>query len=59
MYWRFQRTGQTSFFIFDVYMPAFLILICWIGMYLSRYNKNKKWYKPYSVKLYPIVHRIH
>lgn len=30
MYWRFQRIGQSSFFIYDVYMPLLLVLTCWV-----------------------------
>lgn len=28
--WRFQRIGQSSFFIYDVYMPLLLVLTCWV-----------------------------
>jgi hypothetical protein len=30
LYWRFQRTGMTSFFIYDCYIPILLISFCWI-----------------------------
>lgn len=44
IYWRFHRTGQSSFFIYDVYIPLLLIVICWItvliGYILRRCNKN-------------------
>ena len=30
VYWRFQRTGQTSFFIYDVYVPLTVISLCWL-----------------------------
>jgi len=59
IYWRFQRTGQTSFFIFDVYLPAFLIAVCWIGVIVSICCKKKRWYTSFSIKLFPIVHKIH
>lgn len=29
-YWRYQRTGHSSFFIYDIYIPLLLISICWI-----------------------------
>lgn len=29
-YWRYQRTGHSSFFIYDLYIPLLLISICWI-----------------------------
>lgn len=28
--WRYQRTGLSSFFLYDVYIPLLLIGICWI-----------------------------
>ncbi len=27
--WRYHRTGQSSFFLYDVYIPLLLIGICW------------------------------
>lgn len=59
MYWRFQRTGQTSFFIYDVYIPMFLICLCWIGMIIAYYAKDKKWYLSYAANLYSGIHKIH
>lgn len=59
MYWRFQRTGQTSFFIFDVYLPSFLIALCWAAAIVSYCAKKKRWYEAYSTKIFPIVHKIH
>lgn len=59
MYWRFQRTGQTSFFIYDVYMPLFLIVLCWIGVIIAYCSTKKRWYLSYASNLYSAVHKIH
>ena len=44
LYWRFHRTGQSSFFIYDVYMPLLLISLCWITALIAycikRSDKN-------------------
>jgi hypothetical protein len=59
MYWRFQRTGQTSFFIYDVYMPMFLIIGCWILMIVAHLCKDKSWYPAHAGKLFSAVHKVH
>jgi hypothetical protein len=59
MYWRFQRTGQTSFFIYDVYIPMFLIGLCWLGMIVAHFAKDSRWYISYASTLYSAVHKIH
>ncbi len=59
MYWRFQRTGQTSFFIYDVYMPMFLIFLCWVGVVVAYCCTKKRWYMRYASNLYSAVHKIH
>ena len=59
MYWRFQRTGQTSFFIYDCYLPAFLIGLCWIGLIVVYCGRKKKWYTLHAAKVYSAVHKIH
>jgi membrane protein insertase Oxa1/YidC/SpoIIIJ len=60
-YWRFQRTGQSSFFIYDVYVPLLLITICWalaLIAYLLRKN-NKNALKSIETKYFTIMHKIH
>lgn len=59
MYWRFQRTGQTSFFIYDVYIPIILIVVCWIGLIIAHFSQDKKWFASYGSNLYSGVHKIH
>lgn len=59
MFWRFQRTGQTSFFIYDVYVPMILITLCWIGLAIAHFCKNAKWYVAYAPHLYSAVHKVH
>jgi hypothetical protein len=59
MYWRFQRTGQTSFFIFDCYMTIFLIVLCWVGLLIVYKGKKKHWYTVHAAKVYSAVHKIH
>jgi hypothetical protein len=49
LYWRFQRTGMTTFFIYDVYIPLLLLTFTWvlilIAKLLQRYRGTsfKKW----------------
>jgi len=45
LYWRFQRTGQTSFFIYDVYVPILLIVICWTCALIAYLLRNKVSFK--------------
>ena len=59
MYWRFQRTGQTSFFIFDVYVPMFLIGLCWIALLIAHKSKGERWFASYGPHIYSAVHKIH
>jgi hypothetical protein len=59
MYWRFQRTGQTSFFIYDVYMPMFLISLCWVGLLIAHFSKGQRWYQSYAPHIYSAVHKVH
>lgn len=59
MYWRFQRTGQTSFFIYDVYMPMFLIGLCWFLAILAHFSRHKRWYAEYAANIYSAVHKVH
>ena len=44
--WRFQRTGMTSFFIYDVYIPILLMVVVWIlgivGRVLRKHYKSLK-----------------
>ena len=58
--WRFKRTGQTSFFIFDSYMSIFLILLCWILMIfgkccLSSKRSTEKW----MGRFFSFTHKAH
>lgn len=61
LYWRFQRTGMTSFFIYDCYIPLLLIGICWVlalvAKLLTRYNGSN--FKPYESKYFTVMHKIH
>ena len=59
LFWRFQRTGQTSFFVFDCYMTAFLIALCWVGLLVVHRGRQKRWYTVHAGKVYSAVHRIH
>lgn len=59
MYWRFQRTGQTSFFIYDCYIPIFLIVACWILIIIAYKCKHKHWYSLHAPKLFSAVHKVH
>ena len=58
--WRFQRTGHTSFFIFDVYMNIFLIVLCWILLLIGRYCIKHKIKKAKILgKFFSFAHKIH
>jgi hypothetical protein len=60
-YWRFQRTGQSSFFIYDVYIPLLLISICWalaIVAYFMR-KKDKNALKSFESKYFTVLHKLH
>jgi hypothetical protein len=59
MYWRFQRTGQTSFFIYDCYMPVILIIICWVSLLIMYKIKKTRWFTRYGSKVYSAVHKMH
>ena len=59
--WRFQRTGMSSFFLYDVYIPLLIIGIIWIlaivAKLLHRYAQFK--FKPYEAKYFTALHKIH
>lgn len=59
MYWRFQRTGQTSFFIYDCYMPVILIIFCWISLLIMYKIKKTRWFTRHASKVYSAVHKVH
>lgn len=59
--WRFQRTGHTSFFIFDCYIQIFMIVLCWL-LLLIGYCMNKKkplLFKKHMGKFFSFVHKVH
>ena len=61
MDWRFQRTGHTSFFIFDTYAQIFMIVLCWV-LLLIGYCLNKKkplLFKKHMGKFFTFVHKVH
>lgn len=47
IYWRFQRTGQSSFFIYDVYIPILLIVVCWVCVLVAYLLRNKFSFKAF------------
>lgn len=59
--WRFERTGHTSFFIFDTYLQILLIVFCWILLLIGYcINKNKPLdFKKYMGKYYSFLHKVH
>lgn len=59
MYWRFQRTGQTTFFIYDCYVPIFLLVVCWILLAVACNCKHKQWYPKHAGKIFSAVHKVH
>ena len=60
MPWRFERTKQTTFFIFDVYIPCFLIVLCWVSMIIGNcFLKKKAWFNKYETKIWNFTHKIH
>ena len=61
IYWRFQRTGMTSFFIYDVYIPLLLIAILWImigiAKLLIKYQGTN--FSSYKVGFFTVLHKLH
>lgn len=61
MYWRYQRTGQSSFFIYDVYIPLLLIATCWalalVAYCMRRSDKNAL--KGFESKYFTVLHKLH
>jgi hypothetical protein len=58
--WRFQRTGHTSFFIFDCYINIFMIVFCWMLVIIGQcVIKKKKLFKKHMGKLYSLLHKVH
>ena len=59
MYWRFQRTGQTSFFIYDCYVTIFLLVLCWLSILVLWRLSKGRWYAKHASKIYSAVHKVH
>jgi hypothetical protein len=59
MYWRFQRTGQTSFFIYDCYVPVLLIALCWTLLLVAHKCKHRRWYPRHAAKIFSATHKVH
>jgi len=58
--WRFQRTGHSSFFLFDCYMNIFMIVFCWTLVIIGQcVIKKKKSIKEYCGKFYSLLHKVH
>lgn len=59
--WRFQRTGHTSFFIFDSYAQIFMIVLCWVLVLIGYcVNKHKPLlFKKHMGKFYSFLHKVH
>ena len=59
--WRFQRTGHTSFFIFDSYGVIILICFCWLLLLIGYcLNKHKPLlFKKHMGKFYTFLHKVH
>ena len=45
VHWRFARTGQSSFFLYDAYVPVFIIALCWVGALIAHVLKTRYGYK--------------
>lgn len=59
VYWRFHRTGQSSFFIFDVYIPLALMALSWILLLMTKLLKKYKCFKGMDAKVYTFMHKVH
>ena len=61
IYWRFQRTGMTTFFIYDVYIPLILITVLWtlvlIAKLLTKYRGSN--FSKYKSRFFTILHKLH
>lgn len=58
MYWRFHRTGFTTFFIYDCYAQMLLIALSWLLVIVARCLENKARQGTIS-KLYSLFHSLH
>ena len=58
--WRFERTGQTGYFLFDAYIPILMTILCWLPIIIFNCmpNQNKTVRKLRSIT-YTCLHRIH
>lgn len=58
--WRFQRTGHTSFFVFDTYMNVAMVVVCWILLAVAHYLiKDRKYQKKLLSMFYALTYRVH
>lgn len=59
--WRFQRTGMTTFYIYDVYIPLLLITTVWLMALIAKILKDCKGYnfKKYEAKFFTVLHKLH
>ncbi|CAM6005590.1 unnamed protein product [Sphagnum balticum] len=56
--WRFRRTGQTSFFIYDCYMQIVLLAVCWVVLLLAQVIEKRLHWKVVR-NAYVFFHRGH
>lgn len=58
LYWRFYRTGFTTFFMYDCYLQMLLIVISWILIVVA--NRLEKSVRQSKIsRLYSIFHSLH
>jgi hypothetical protein len=58
--WRFERTGHTSFFIYDTYINIFLMVLCWILLAIAHYCiKHKTTQKKIIGIFYSFTLKVH
>ena len=58
-YWRFERTGWSTYFVLDTLLQVIAILFCWIVLGIAKCRYKKHPYHKNVGRAYTIFHKIH
>lgn len=58
IFWRFERTGFTTFFLFDCYLQILLLAFCWVLVLLARILSGRLRQSLLS-RMYSTFHALH
>ena len=56
-FWRFLRTGSSTYFMFDTYLQLGLLVLCWILVFALQVLKKK--FPKLVGAGYTLLHRVH